>query len=109
MNDESKKVVEAQPETEDRPVLRGKIVTGMPLSADAGERITRRFEELTGARVSFTSQLDKKQIAGIRVELNGYSYDETVRGQLLQLQKLLKAQDDVRLAEDQPSRGKEEP
>ncbi|MDD3336302.1 MAG: F0F1 ATP synthase subunit delta [Eubacteriales bacterium] len=86
--------LKAEDHTEE-PLLRGRIITGMPLSVAAQKRIGERFEELTGRRVRFTCRLDKKQIAGIRVELNGYCYDGTLRGQLLEAQRRLKSHSDV--------------
>lgn len=84
----------AAPPKDETPILKGRIVTGMPLSMAAKKRITQRFEELTHATVHFTCKQDKTMIAGVRVELNGHCYDETLRGQLLDAQKLLKSRDE---------------
>jgi F0F1-type ATP synthase delta subunit len=81
----------AEPEEE---VLHGRIVTGMPLSQEEQHRITERFEELVGKPVMLTCLLDKNQLAGVRVELNGYSYDGTLRGQLTTLHKMLTRPDE---------------
>lgn len=70
-------------------ILYGSIVTGMPLSEAAQKQITRHFEEMLGKRVHLSCNLDDRQIMGIRVELNGYCYDGTLRGQLNGLRKLL--------------------
>lgn len=70
-------------------VIDGSIVTGMPLSEKAQVQIARRFEEMLGKRVKLSCHLDRRQIMGIRVELNGFSYDGTLRGQLNDLRKLL--------------------
>ncbi|MEA5014505.1 MAG: F0F1 ATP synthase subunit delta [Candidatus Limiplasma sp.] len=75
-------------------VLRGRIVTGMPLSQEQQQRVARRFEELLGRRVTLSCHVDAKQLAGIRVELNGYSYDGTLRGQLTALHKMLTRPDE---------------
>jgi len=69
--------------------LRGCIVTGMPLSVAAQNLVAKKFEALLGAPVQLSCRLDPKQLAGIRVELNGYSYDGTLRGQLASLHKTL--------------------
>ncbi len=81
-------------ETVEEAVLRGRIVTGMPLSVAAQKRIAKRFEEVLGSRVRLSCRLDKKKLAGIRVEINGYSYDGTLRGQLSDLHKLLTRPDE---------------
>lgn len=70
-------------------VLHGRIVTGMPLSQEQQQRIVKRFEELLGKCVALSCHVDQKQLAGVRVELNGYSYDGTLRGQLTVLHKML--------------------
>ena len=75
-------------------ILRGRIVTGMPLSNEEQRRITKRFEELLGKPVILSCRVDRKQLAGIRVELNGYSYDGTLRGQLTTLHKMLTRPDE---------------
>lgn len=74
--------------------IRGRIVAGMPLSVAAQKRIAARFQEIVGKKVRLSYRLDKKQLAGIRVELNGYSYDGTLRGQLYDLQKMLTRPDE---------------
>ena len=79
----------SEPAKEPKETLRGRIVTGMPLSVAAQKRIAKRFKELTGAEVRLSCRLDKKQIAGIKVELNGVCYDGTLKGQLADVQRLL--------------------
>lgn len=75
-------------------VLHGRIVAGMPLSQEQQQRITKRFEELLGKCVTLSCHVDKTQLAGVRVELNGYSYDGTLRGQLTVLHKMLTRPDE---------------
>ena len=74
---------------EEKPTLRGRIVSAMPLSAQEQRQITERFETLLDAHVVLTTRVDKKQLAGVRVEIAGRSYDGTLRGQLADLRKLL--------------------
>ena len=76
--------------------LRGRIVTGMLLSDAAQDRVAKHFEAMLGKRVKLSCVLDKKQILGIRVELNGYCYDGTLLGQLNGLKKLLTAPEEER-------------
>lgn len=74
--------------------LRGRIITGMPLSVAAQKRISKQFEQRMGRKVRLSCRLDKQQIAGIRVELDGYSYDGTIKGQLADIFKLLISPDE---------------
>ena len=97
MSEIDHKTVASAGEKPDSEVLRGRIVTGMPLSVAAQKRIAKRFEELTGAKVRLSCRLDKKQIAGVRVELDGRSYDGTLRGQLMSVQRRLKSPDEEEL------------
>ena len=84
---------EAYPEPVEE-ILHGRIVAGMPLSPEEQRRVVKRFEELLGKRVTLSCHVEKKQLAGIRVELNGYSYDGTLRGQLTALHKMLTRPDE---------------
>ena len=83
--------------TEDQPDFRpihGRIVTGMPLSVAAQKRIVQRFETLLGRHVRLSLYVDKTLIAGVRVELNGCSYDGSVLGQLSSVRKVLTRPDE---------------
>jgi F0F1-type ATP synthase delta subunit len=76
------------------PLLRGRIISGMPLSVAARKRITHSFETMLGCHVRLYSRIDRKLIAGIRVELNGRAYDGTLEGQLANVRKMLMRHDD---------------
>lgn len=89
-----KELLQGQEAAPDTTTLRGRIVTAMPLSVAAQKRIAKRFEAVIGKRVRLTCRVDKKQLAGIRVELCGYSYDGTLRGQLIDLHKVLTRPDE---------------
>ena len=69
--------------------LRGRVITGLPLEEGQLERIVAAFERLTGEKVLLTVRVDKKQIAGVRVELGGKCYDGTLLGELKRVQRLL--------------------
>lgn len=83
----------AEEETE-IPLLRGRVVSGMPLSMAARKRIVQHFEEMLGCHVRLSCRIDKKLIAGIRVELDGKAYDGTMYGQLKDVLKMLTRHDD---------------
>ena len=74
--------------------VHGRIITAMPLSLPQQRRITRRFEQILGKRVEFSCRLERQQLAGVRVEIDGYSYDGTARGQLMSIQKMLTSPDE---------------
>jgi F0F1-type ATP synthase delta subunit len=84
---------EKTPEENDIPLLRGRIISGMPLSIAACKRITQNFEAMLGCHVNMTASIDKKLIAGIRVEINGRMYDGTLLGQLTNMRKMLTRHD----------------
>mgnify|MGYP002732288808 CR=1 FL=1 len=69
--------------------LRGRVITGLPLEEGQLERIIAAFERLTGEKVLLTVRVDKKQIAGVRVELGGKCYDGTLLGELKRVKRLL--------------------
>lgn len=62
--------------------ISGRIISGMRLSIAAQKRIVEKFEKMLGVPVTLTCKVDSKEIGGVRVELDGYSYNGTVRGQL---------------------------
>ncbi|MCE5344267.1 MAG: F0F1 ATP synthase subunit delta [Eubacteriales bacterium] len=74
-------------------LLRGRIISGMPLSIAARKRITQNFESMLGCHVQMSTRIDKKLIAGIRVEINGRAYDGSLLGQLTNVRKMLTRHD----------------
>ena len=84
-------------EQEDGRFLYGRITSGMPLSVEARKRITQRFEEILKTHVKMSCRIDKSLIAGIRVEIDGCSYDGSVLGQLKNLDKMLTRHDEEEL------------
>ena len=80
-----------------RKLLRGRIISGMPLSVAAQKRMVQSFEALLGCHVRMSYRVDKTLIAGVRVELNGCAYDGTLLGQLTNVRKLLTRHDEEEL------------
>ncbi len=80
-----------------RKILRGRIISGMPLSVAAQKRVVKYFEELLGEHVRLSYRVDKTMIAGIRVELDGRAYDGTLHGQLMSVRKMLTRHDEEEL------------
>ncbi len=76
------------------PLLRGRIISGMPLSIAARKRIIQRFEDKLNCHIRMSCRLDKKLIAGVRVEIDGRAYDGTLEGQLNNVRKMLTRHDD---------------
>ena len=71
----------------------GRIVAGMPITDEIRVRAEERFAGLLGKPVCLECFVDERQLAGICVEINGYSYDGTLRGQLTNLYKALSRPD----------------
>jgi len=98
VSEESAKTTLPNPEeTTEIPLLRGRIVSGMPLSIAARKRIVQRFEAMLGCHVRLSCRIDKKLIAGIRVELDGRAYDGSLKGQLSDVRKMLTRHDEEEL------------
>ena len=90
MSEETREKVPPVEETpEALPLLRGRILSGMPLSVAAQKRIVQRFEEALGCRVRLSMRVDRALIAGVRVELDGRAYDGSLQGQLTNVRKML--------------------
>lgn len=77
-----------------RTVLRGRIISGMPLPVAAQKRIVQRLEALLGCHVRLGYRVDRTLIAGVRVEVNGCAYDGTLQGQLANVRKMLTGHDE---------------
>lgn len=77
-----------------RVLLRGRIISGMPLSVASQKRIVQSFETMLGCHVHLSYRMDKALIAGVRVELNGRAYDGTLHGQLSSARKMLTRHDE---------------
>ncbi|NLI20372.1 MAG: F0F1 ATP synthase subunit delta [Clostridiales bacterium] len=84
-------------EERDKTLLRGRVVSGMPLSQAARKRIVQHFEALLGCHVTLSSHVDQTLIAGVRVEINGRAYDGSLRGQLTNVRKMLTRYDEEEL------------
>lgn len=98
MSEESARLrLPATEDNEENTLVRGRIVTGMPLSVAAQKRITQRFEALLGRHVRLTLRVDKAMIAGVRVELDGCAYDGSLLGQLSNIRKMLTRHDEEEL------------
>ena len=80
-----------------RTLLRGRIISGMPLSVAAQKRIVQYFEALLGCHVRLSYRVDRALIAGVRVELDGRAYDGTLLGQLTNVRKMLTRHDEEEL------------
>jgi len=92
-----KTTLPTEEEQKEIPLLRGRIVSGMPLSIAARKRIAQRFETMLGCHVRLSCRVNKKLIAGIRVELDGRAYDGTLMGQLTNVRKMLTRHDEEEL------------
>ena len=84
-------------QTTTRTVLRGQIISGMPLSVATQKRIVQYFEDLLGSHVRLNYRLDKALIAGLRVEVEGRAYDGSLLGQLTNVRKVLTRHDEEEL------------
>lgn len=98
MSEESAKtLLTDEDELQENGSLRGRIISGMPLSVAAQKRIVQQFEQLLGRHVRLSMHVDKTLIAGVRVELNGCAYDGSLLGQLNSIRKMLTRHDEEEL------------
>jgi F0F1-type ATP synthase delta subunit len=98
VSEESTKTTLHNPdELRGKPRLCGRIISGMPLSIAARKRIVRSFETMLGCHVTLSCRVDRKLIAGVRVELGGRAYDGTLKGQLANVRKMLTRHDEEEL------------
>ncbi len=63
-------------------MLRGLLLTALPLTQVQHAAIESRFSTMMGETVSLEIREDKNLLGGVKVELNGRVYDGSLRGQL---------------------------
>lgn len=63
-------------------MLKGLLLTALPLTQSQHAAIEGRFSELMGETVALEVREDKNLLGGVKVELNGRVYDGSLRGQL---------------------------
>ena len=67
----------------------GDLVSADPLSDSEIEGLSKAFGQKLGKRVSFKTSTDATLLAGIKITVNGVTYDGTLRSQLQQLRDRL--------------------
>lgn len=63
-------------------MLKGLLMTALPLTQTQHAAIENRFSELMGETVALEVREDMNLLGGVKVELNGRVYDGSLRGQL---------------------------
>ena len=69
--------------------VRGKVVSAVPLSADALAQLSRSLESLTQRNVVLETRVDPSILGGASAQVGSVLYDGTLRTQLAQLQREL--------------------
>ncbi len=84
-------------------MLKGKLLTAILLDENTLYETEQRFSALLDDEVLLTQEVNTALLGGIRVEIGGRVYDDTVRGQLAQLKGalLLRAHDALEGVDDQ--------
>ena len=67
----------------------GELVSADPLNESDIESLSKAFGQKLGKRVSFNASTDATLLAGIKITVNGVTYDGTLRSQLQQLRDRL--------------------
>ncbi len=63
-------------------MLKGLLLTALPLTLAQHAAIENRFSELMGETVTLDAREEKSLLGGVKVELRGSVYDGSLRGQL---------------------------
>lgn len=69
--------------------LQGTLVSADPVSAADVAGLAQSFSQKLGKRVAFKTATDPNLLAGIKVTVNGVTYDGTLRSQLQRLRERL--------------------
>lgn len=67
----------------------GRLKSAEPLENSEIETIAQAFEKKLGKRVAFRTETDPSLLAGVKVTVNGVTYDGTLRSQLERLRDQL--------------------
>lgn len=67
----------------------GQLVSADPMDSADTEGLARAFEQKLGKRVAFRTSVDPTLLAGMKVTVNGVTYDGTLRSQLQRLRDRL--------------------
>lgn len=77
---------------EDKGIVPAKAVSATEMSDEQRRRLVEALEKKTGKRVQLTLDVDPQLRGGLRVEMEGYRYDNTVASRMDQLRRALQAQ-----------------
>lgn len=66
-----------------------KVTTAKPLSETLAQRLVKKLEARTGARVVLEKHIDEKCIGGIIIETDGRRIDSSVKSELEELKKAI--------------------
>ncbi len=74
---------------EDNGIVEATVTSAVPLSAGLRAKLTERLNAVTGKRVAIKERVNPALIGGIRLEMNGKRYDNSVQGRLEQIRSAL--------------------
>ena len=74
---------------EEHNILQVKAITAIPLTEDAKARLAASILERTGKKAEITVKVDEKLIGGMRLEMDGISYDGSISYHMDALRKAL--------------------
>jgi len=72
---------------EDHNITEAVVTIAYELSREQRDALRKKLEELSGKEVRLIEKVDKRFIAGIRVEIDGKQFDQTVAGRLNAMNK----------------------
>ena len=67
----------------------GLVTSADPLEQNDLDQLSRAFTQKVGKKVAFRTSVDSSLLAGVKVTVNGVTYDGTLRSQLQQLRDRL--------------------
>ncbi len=63
-------------------IVEANVISAVPLSEEERAALTKKLEEISGRTVCLISAVDPSVIGGIRVEMEGKRYDNTIQNRL---------------------------
>ena len=67
---------------EDFRVVEARVTSAVPLAEEERASLTSKLEEMSGRKIALIATVDPALIGGLRVEMEGKRYDNTIQNKL---------------------------
>ena len=72
---------------EDMDIVEAQVTSAVPLSENDQEALRQKLQQMSGKKIHLITQVDSSVIGGVRVEMDGRRYDNTIQNKLGRLKQ----------------------